>query len=160
MNLNSKRKIAVAISIIIIFGTTIASYFFVKDDFWFSLFISLSTSLVSSFLFISLSEFIFNDTTEKIDDLKKITEMIYGLNSKGIREIRGRDEYDYKFWQKFVGLSEEKLIVSGKALNRWLDQHLIDDFTKCLKRLIKKPNSLIQFVIYENHESRVWPLTS
>jgi adenine C2-methylase RlmN of 23S rRNA A2503 and tRNA A37 len=95
----------------------------------------------------------FNNTTDKIDELKKITEMLHGLESKGIIEIRDRDDYDYFFWKSFIRLSKNKLILSGKTLNRWLDQNLKEDFTYTLRRLVSQEASSVSLVIYKDPDN-------
>jgi len=95
----------------------------------------------------------FNDTTDKIDELRKITEMLHGLESKGIIEIRGRDDYDYSFWNSFIRSSQNRLILSGKTLNRWLNQNLIKDFTRTLKRLVSQEASSVSLIIYKNPDN-------
>jgi adenine C2-methylase RlmN of 23S rRNA A2503 and tRNA A37 len=115
--------------------------------------LGLLTSIVAAFVYALASNFIFNDTYDQIKELRRITETNLNLMTKGIKEIRGRDEFECDFWKSFVNNADTELVIAGRTLNRWLVPELQASFSKAILRLIKKSKP-VKLIIYKELQDK------
>lgn len=112
--------------------------------------VSVATSVIASLLFLFLQEkFLHTKQDDAVSRISSAADVLENMETKGILEIKCRNEYKMEYWKNFVKSASGKLVVTGKTLYRWIN----DEDLKIIFResLIKKVNAgcEVVFVIYK-----------
>ena len=125
--------------------STVASLFFL-------IFTSLTDEIPEAIGKVSNNVACIKDSVDRIEELSKSPDQDIARKF-GITKIECREEFSYDFWKQFLNkalsMKSNRFIISGRTLNRWLENEIRDDFEKALIQLISN-KSQITFVIYEN----------
>lgn len=125
--------------------STVASLFFL-------IFTSLTDETPEAIGKVSNNVACIKDSVDRIEELSKSPDQDIARKF-GITKIECREEFSYDFWKQFLNkalsMKSNRFIISGRTLNRWLENEIRDDFEKALIQLISNKSQII-FVIYEN----------
>ena len=145
---NYKKTIIVLLTIVLCISLPII-YYNITDEPIKSLLFGIISSIVASVIFHLFSEVVFDNKHKEIEELKSITKTLGELQTKGILSIRGRNEYEQDFWISLLLETNDKLILSGRTLNRWLEGSMQVQFEKNLKRILQN-NGEVSLIIYKD----------
>jgi len=141
-----KRLIIIAIicvlagTLLIVFGAVCRT-----DGFWGPLLSGAGASVIASFLFWALTDLLTsNPEIERLSHIAERFEYMEQTKADGLVEIRKRKDADEKFWVEFAEGATSKLTLSGRTLNRWLDD---GKQQSALKDAI---NRIVQLKIHSN----------
>lgn len=115
-----KRTIIICIIVVLLMGLPVI-YFIIGNDSLKSLLLGVISSIIASLIFHTFSEAVFDDKLQEIEDLKNITKTLAEKEMRGILSIQGRSEFESSFWVSLLKETNDKLVLSGRTLNRWLD---------------------------------------
>lgn len=124
-------------------------YYNITNDSIKSLLLGIISSIVASLIFHLFSEVVFDSRFKEIEELQSITKTLEESLTKGLLSIRGRNEFDQAFWISVLRETNDKLVLSGRTLNRWLEGSMKAQFEKNLKRILQNKGD-ITFIIYKN----------
>ena len=145
---NYKKTIIVLLTIVLCISLPII-YYNITDEPIKSLLFGIISSIVASVIFHLFSEVVFDNKHKEIEELKSITKTLGELQTKGILSIRGRNEFEQDFWISLLLATNDKLILSGRTLNRWLEGSMQVQFEKNLKRILQN-NGEVSLIIYKD----------
>jgi len=143
------RKIIIACVVIVLCTVLPIVYYNITNDSIKSLVFGVLSSIIASLIFYLFSEAVFDDKTAAIDELRNLTDTLVELQTKGILSIRGRNEFEQEFWISLLLETNNKLILSGRTLNRWLEGAMQVPFEKNLKRIIQNKGT-VTLIIYKD----------
>lgn len=123
-------------------------YFNISNEPLKSLLLGVISSVIASLIFHIFSEAVFNDKSQEIEELKYITKTLVEKETRGILSIQGRSEFETSFWVSLLKETNEKLVLSGRTLNRWLDSNTKKDFIENLKRILQNKGE-VTLIIYK-----------
>ena len=145
---NYKKTIIVLLTIVLCISLPIIYYNITNEPIK-SLLFGIISSIVASVIFHLFSEVVFDNKHKEIEELKSITKTLGELQTKGILSIRGRNEFEQDFWISLLLETNDKLILSGRTLNRWLEGSMQVQFEKNLKRILQN-NGEVSLIIYKD----------
>lgn len=150
MNIKKKyRKIIIVCVVVVLCVVLPIVYYKVTDASIKSLLFGILSSIIASLIFYLFSEAVFDDKTLAINELQNITNTLVELQTKGILSIRGRNEFEREFWISLLLETNDKLVLSGRTLNRWLEGAMQAPFEKNLKRIIQNKGA-VTLIIYKD----------
>ena len=144
----NNKKIIICITVVLCISLPIIYYNTINDSIK-SLLLGIISSIVASLVFHLFSEAVFDDRHKEIEELQSITKTLVESQTKGILSIRGRNEFEQDFWISLMLETNDKLVLSGRTLNRWLEGSMQKLFKENLKRILQN-NGEVTFVIYKN----------
>ena len=144
----NNKKIIICVTVFLCICLPIIYYNTINESIK-SLLLGIISSIVASLVFNFFSEAVFDDRHKEIEELQSITKTLVESQTKGILSIRGRNEFEQDFWISFMLETNEKLVLSGRTLNRWLEGSMQKLFEENLKRILQN-NGDVTFVIYKN----------
>lgn len=149
--MTKKRKILIICFIVILLIIMPIVYVNVRNNDAKAILLGIISSIIASSIFYIFSEVVFESKTEEIEILKQIISSIEAIETKGIIDIRGRAEFESDFWIRFAESTNKKWIISGRTLNRWLENDIKENFRTNIIRILKGKGE-IDFIIYKNLE--------
>lgn len=142
------KKIIVGICIVLFIALPIIYYNLTNDSLK-SLLLGIISSIVASIIFYLFSEVVFDNSHKEMEDLQSITKTLVESQTKGILSIRGRNEFEQDFWISLLHETNDKLVLSGRTLNRWLEGTMQAPFERNLKRILQNGGD-VTLVIYSD----------
>ena len=149
--MSSKRKRTIICVIIILLIAIPIIYVTVNNSDIKAILLGIVSSIIASSIFYIFSEVVFENKVEEIEILKQMITVLEEIQTKGILAIKGRSELASDFWIDFAENTNEKWIISGRTLNRWLENDIKEKFKRNIIRILKGKGE-ITFIIYKNLE--------
>lgn len=143
-----KKILIVSVTIVLCICIPII-YYNITNESIKSLLLGIISSIVASLIFYSFSEVVFDSRHKEIEELQSITNTLEGLQTKGILSIRGRNEFEQDFWISLLLETNDKLVLAGRTLNRWLEGSMQAQFERNLKRILQNKGD-VTLIIYKN----------
>lgn len=152
IDMSEKRKKSIIICLITILLIIMPIvYINVKNSDIKAILLGIISSIIASSIFYIFSEVVFEKKNEEIGILRNMIAAIEEIQTKGILAIKGRSEFESDFWIEFAESTNEKWVISGRTLNRWLENNIREKFKKNILRILKGKGE-INFIIYKNLE--------
>lgn len=162
-NGNLKKTVVLSIVIFGAVGITIwYNQYYIGEKHVSEFLFSVLTSIIASFGYAIITGALYGkqdmiDNLEEgvsqikrdADRLEHIQNVMEEKISKGIIDVRRRDEYEEKFWIDFLRHTDGEMVLTGKTLYRWIStEKLKNDFKDCLIKLLSN-KCKITLVIYQ-----------
>ena len=146
--MDKKNKIVLIVSAVLFICLPII-YFSITNASIKSLLLGIISSIIASLIFQFFADVVFDNRYKEIEELQSITKTLAESQTKGILSIRGRNEFEQDFWISLLLETNDKLVLSGRTLNRWLESSMQAQFEKNLKRILQNKGD-VTLIIYKN----------
>ncbi|MCI9560682.1 MAG: hypothetical protein HFG52_16055 [Lachnospiraceae bacterium] len=144
---NYKKGIIICFVIVLFISLPII-YYNIKNEPVKSLLLGVISSIIASLIFHLFSEIVFDSRHKEIEELQSITRTLTEMQTKGILSIRGRNEFDKEFWISLLRETNDRLVLSGRTLNRWIEGSIKAAFEENLKRILQSGGE-VTLIIYK-----------
>lgn len=142
------KKIIVCIMIILLILMPIF-YLVIENPDVKAILLGIISSVIASCLFYVFSEVVFENKLEEINVLNQMIHVLERVQTKGMLDIRERSEFESEFWINFAENTDKEWVLSGRTLNRWLNDNIRESFKKNIIKILKRKGN-VTFVIYKN----------
>lgn len=151
--MQNKRRVIIIFIIVILLIVMPIVYISIDNNDIKVILLGVISSIIASSIFYIFSEVVFESKVQEVAILQQMITALENMQTKGILAIKGRSELESDFWIKFAESTNEKLVISGRTLNRWLENDIKDKFKKNIIRILKGKGE-ISFIIYKHLEGK------
>lgn len=122
-----RRRIIIGIIITVIIAMAIVYPLIPSSDIK-TIILGILSSIMGAIIYSAFSEAVFEDRMNELDIIQNMISAMEKTQSKGLLDVRKRSEYGTEFWIDFAGETNDKWIISGRALSRWMDDNIVEEF--------------------------------